>query len=334
MEALLAVMAGEKEESEKVRERTKATVATMLEKLKQFKATADEKKMEVTELTAQLGLAKKETEALEALLTQTQDRVRLAETERAAVSLKTAEDKASKKELEMRRAEDEGVRRVQESSDRDAAAEAVRQQLISVKVANEESEGKLKVYEEMLAGYTNTIKEKAEEVDELKRYLHELKIQLEGAVSRAEKAESEVSLALKDLTELSERYVQSQEERTASNKIAAEQTTDALNAQRDLKEAILALEGRDAQLFSYADHVAFLEKKLIQEGGAIGGLQHDLQAIGQELQKVQSHAILFTAMSILFILCALIRIYCYCHPTTPANVSIKTSFCPDCNISI
>jgi chromosome segregation ATPase len=332
VEALLAVMTGEKEESDKVKERTKATVATMLEKLKHFKAIADEKKAEVAELTAQLGLAKKETEALEALLTQTQERVRVAEaadSERAAESLKMAEDKERKNEHEMRRAEDEGLRRAQESSDRDAAAEALRQQLVSVQVAHEEGEGKLKVYEEMLAGYTNTIKEKADEVDELKRYLHELKIQLEGAVSRAEKAEGDVSIAQKDLSELSERYVQSQEERTASSKIAAEQSSEALNAQKDLKEAILALEGRDAQLFSYADHVAFLEKKLTQEGGAVGGLQHDLQDTVQELQKVQSYALALAVISVPFILRHFISSHSSCHPTTPFNVSFRTSSCPD-----
>ena len=180
------------------------------------------------------------------------------------------------------------MKKQQQSSLRDSDLEGLRSELVSAQRSMEEREGRIKVFEETLSSYTTLIAEKGEEIDELKRYLHDLKGQLEVAEAKTIRAESETSIAVVDLTALSERYVQAQEARTVTDSTAAEHAAEAERAMNDLKEATSAIEDRDAQLSSYADHVEMLERSLKKEQSVVTHLQSEYENASADLQRVST----------------------------------------------
>ena len=306
LHAQVAVMVGEKEEQEKFKERTKASVATMLEKLKHFKVIADEKTEEVTTLktakesgrqdmcTAQSKIETLNTEvaALQAhlkdsekSLLEAQEKADRLESETAGM-MRIAQEGDAKSEAERQRLSEE---KQQESSLRASDLEGLKSELAQAQRLMEEREGRIKVFEETLSSYTGLIAEKGEEIDELKRYLHDLKSQLESAEAKTIRAESETSIAVIDLTALSERYVQAQEARTLVDRTATEHAAAAERALEDLKEATSAIEDRDAQLSSYADHVEMLERTLKKEQSAVTHLQCNHEIASADVQKVSSN---------------------------------------------
>ena len=308
LQTQLAVMVSEREEQEKFKERTKGSVATMLEKLKHFKSTADEKTAEVSLLTAEMESGKVEVttafskiEALneevialqvqlknsEKIVLEAQDKAMRLESETAGM-MRMAQEGDAKSEAERQRLHEE---KQQESTLRDSDLEGLRSELVSAQRSMEEREGRIKVFEETLSTYTTLIAEKGEEIDELKRYLHDLKGQLEVAEAKIIRAESETAIAVVDLTALSERYVQAQEARTVTDSTAAEHAAEAERAMNDLKEATSAIEDRDAQLSSYADHVEMLERSLKKEQSAVTHLQSEYENVSADLQRVSTEFI-------------------------------------------
>ena len=298
-------MASEREEQEKFKERTKGSVATMLEKLKHFKSIADEKSAEVSVLSAamesgnvEIATAHSKIEVLneevialqvqlknsEKIMLEAQDKAIRLESETAGM-MRMAQEGDAKSEAERQRLHEE---KQKESTLRDSDLEGLRSELVSAQRSMEEREGRIKVFEETLSSYTTLIAEKGEEIDELKRYLHDLKGQLEVAEAKTIRAESETSIAVVDLTALSERYVQAQEARTVTDSTAAEHAAEAVRAVNDLKEATSAIEDRDAQLSSYADHVEMLERSLKKEHSSVAQLQSEYENVSAELQGVSN----------------------------------------------
>ena len=309
LHAQVAVMLGEKEEQEKFKERTKASVATMLEKLKHFKVIADEKTEEVTTLKAamefgrqDMSTAHSKIEALssevaalqvqlkdsEKTLSEAQEKADRLESETAGM-MRIAQEGDAKSEAERQRLT---VEKQEESSLRESDLGGLRSELAQAQRLMEEREGRIKVFEETLSSYTGLIAEKGEEIDELKRYLHDLKAQLESAEAKTIRAESETSIAVVDLTALSERYVQAQEARTLVDRAAAEHAAAAERALEDLKEATSAIEDRDAQLSSYADHVEMLERTLKKKQSAVTHLQSDYEIASADVQRVSYNYVL------------------------------------------
>ena len=305
LQTQLAVMASEREEQEKFKERTKGSVATMLEKLKHFKSIADEKSAEVSVLSAamesgnvEIATAHSKIEVLneevialqvqlknsEKIMLEAQDKAIRLESETAGM-MRMAQEGDAKSEAERQRLHEE---KQKESTLRDSDLEGLRSELVSAQRSMEEREGRIKVFEETLSSYTTLIAEKGEEIDELKRYLHDLKGQLEVAEAKTIRAESETSIAVVDLTALSERYVQAQEARTVTDSTAAEHAAEAVRAVNDLKEATSAIEDRDAQLSSYADHVEMLERSLKKEHSSVAQLQSEYENVSAELQGVSN----------------------------------------------
>ena len=305
LQTQLAVMASEREEQEKFKERTKGSVATMLEKLKHFKSIADEKSAEVSVLSAamesgnvEIATAHSKIEVLneevialqvqlknsEKIMLEAQDKAIRLESDTAGM-MRMAQEGDAKSEAERQRLHEE---KQKESTLRDSDLEGLRSELVSAQRSMEEREGRIKVFEETLSSYTTLIAEKGEEIDELKRYLHDLKGQLEVAEAKTIRAESETSIAVVDLTALSERYVQAQEARTVTDSTAAEHAAEAVRAVNDLKEATSAIEDRDAQLSSYADHVEMLERSLKKEHSSVAQLQSEYENVSAELQGVSN----------------------------------------------
>ena len=344
--AQVAVMVSEKEEQEKFKERTKASVSTMLEKLKHFKTAADQKTEEVTTLTAAMECGRQDMSTAQSKLEALNDEVtalqaQLKDSEKALLE---AQEKADRLESEtagtMRTAQEDDAKSVaerqrldeekqQESSLSASDLEGLRGELAQAQRLMEEREGRIKVFEETLSSYTGLIAEKGEEIDELKRYLHDLKAQVESAEAKTIRAESETSIAVVDLTALSERYVQAQEARTLVDRTAAEHAAAAERALDDLKEATSAIEDRDAQLSSYGDHVEMLERTLKKEQSAVTHLQSDYDSASADVQKVSydyeltQHFYMFifnayanTAMRILSLCVTMTSHHTIPHPTT------------------
>ena len=305
----------EKDEYEKVKERTKQTVATLLEKLKHFKALAESKTEEVITLES--------------------------ESQRMKEEFKKYTEDSARREVEMKQKDTEILSKEGMFQSQSADSDTLKCLLTSLETAMKEKEEESIILQNKLLEYTALMKEKENdnmkltteckemkvamerrtlifeklkaERESLKKELNlkeeqlsDLRGKLEESASTVQKNEKHLQLAQEDLSVLSLRYVQTLEEKTAAIAAAAEEKAiaarcrderDEMRIERDkgldkgrmeLTEAVSAVEDRDARLSSYSDHVEGLEQKLKGNEEVVTKLQSDVQDIVKELLQVRS----------------------------------------------
>ena len=315
LEMKLQALITEKGDYEKVKERTKQTSASLLEKLKHFKALAESKTEEVITLES--------------------------DCERVKEELRKCVDDSARREVEMKQKEAEVLAREAMFQSQSADTDTMKCLFSTLETAMKEKEEESNVIQKKLLQYEELMKEKEKENmiltteckemkvtmerrtlifeklkaerESLRKELHlkeeklsDFRGKLEESASTVQKTEKSLSLAQEDLSALSLRYVQTLEEKTAALAAAAEEKAaaarcrnerDEMRSERDqgldrgrveLTEAASAVEDRDARLSSYADHVEGLEKKLKGNEEVVTKLQSDVQDVVKELLQVRS----------------------------------------------
>ena len=195
-------------------------------------------------------------------------------------------------EMRAREVEAEKERRRVEERESCAEQEAVRIeglrcQLKELQQILSEKDSRLVVLDQTVESNAALISARTEELTDMKKHLHSLKESMELAVEKANRAEEQTAVARQDLSALSTQYIRSQEDRTEARLSASEHIASSEKHQEELRDALLALEGRDAQLSSYADHVDMVEKKLTEAEQAAACLQSDLQDAVRALTQVR-----------------------------------------------
>ena len=315
LERRLKSLLDERDEYERVKEKTKQTVATVLEKLKHFKSLSEQKVeealalgIEVERLKGELLKATENIVKIEEEIKQKE--IEILRKEEVSNSQSTASGMMSKEfsALEMLVKEKEEQIAVFQADLKEHVALTVEKEEANLLLKEEMAEMKItmnrrtSIFEKLkakTAGLNEAIREKDEQ-------LNDLRAKLDESASIMEKNEKYLSLAQEDLSVLSLRYVQSQEEKTAAIATAAEEKAAALRHREEKEEmkkdmdremdrgkellgqAVSAVEDRDARLSSYADHVEGLDIKLRNEETLVAQLRSDVQNAVDELLQVTS----------------------------------------------